>query len=72
MIELIQFPCSPFCIPSRRLLEFAGVKFKIVNILPQDRDFVWKVTKHGHNQMPASQPRLRDWHRRMKTVRGAP
>ena len=32
MIELIQFPWSPFCIVQRRILEFSGVRFKITNI----------------------------------------
>jgi len=52
MIELIQFPFSPFCIPSRRMLEFAGVKFKITNIPPQDRSLVWKVTQHQYYGVP--------------------
>ena len=32
MIELIQFPWSPFCIVQRRILEFSGLAFKITNI----------------------------------------
>ena len=32
MIELIQFPWSPFCIVQRRILEFSGAPFKITNI----------------------------------------
>lgn len=52
MIELIQFPFSPFCIPARRMLEFAGVKFKLTNIPPQDRSLVWQVTKHRYYGVP--------------------
>ena len=52
MIELIQFPFSPFCIPQRRILEYAGAKFKIINVLPQDRTLVWKLTKHQYYGVP--------------------
>jgi glutathione S-transferase len=83
MLELIQFPFSPFCIPARRMLEFAGVKFKLVNVPPQDRSLVWKLTIEdfdlfgmlenflysGHYALPKSHPHPRNWHRRMKSVR---
>src|ERR1700744_1296460 len=52
MIELIQFPWSPFCLPQRRILEFSGVKFKTINIPPQDRDFVWKITGQRYYGVP--------------------
>lgn len=52
MIELIQFPFSPFCIPQRRILEYAGAKFKIINVPPQDRTLVWKLTKHQYYGVP--------------------
>ena len=52
MIELIQFPWSPFCIPQRRILEFFGVRFKIINIPPQDRALVWKLTKQRYYGVP--------------------
>ena len=52
MIELIQFPFSPFCIPSRRILEFSGVKFKIINVPPQERSLVWKLTKQKYYGVP--------------------
>ena len=32
MIELIQFPWSPFCLVQRRILEFSGVRFKTTNL----------------------------------------
>ena len=52
MIELIQFPFSPFCIPTRRILEFSAAKFKIVNVPPQDRTLVWKLTKQKYYGVP--------------------
>jgi glutathione S-transferase len=52
MIELIQFPWSPFCIVQRRILEFAGVRFKITNIPNGDRSLVWKLTKERYYGLP--------------------
>ena len=52
MIELIQFPFSPFCIPTRRILEFSGVKFKIINVPAQERSLVWKLTKQKYYGVP--------------------
>ena len=52
MIELIQFPFSPFCIPTRRILEFSGTPFKIINVPPQERELVWKLTKQQYYGVP--------------------
>jgi len=52
MIELIQFPWSPFCIVQRRILEFAGVRFKIINIPNGDRSLIWKLTKERYYGVP--------------------
>jgi glutathione S-transferase len=52
MIELIQFPWSSFCLPTRRILEFSGAKFKVINVPPQERDFVWKLTKQKYYGVP--------------------
>ncbi len=52
MIELIQFPYSPFCIVQRRILEFSGVPFKIINIPNTDRSLVWKMTKKRYYGVP--------------------
>ena len=52
MIELIQFPWSPFCIVQRRVLEFAGVRFKLTNIPNTDRSLVWKLTRERSYQVP--------------------
>ena len=52
MIELVQFPCSPFCIVQRRILEFAGVRFKITNIPNGDRSLVWRLTRERYYAVP--------------------
>ncbi|HEU6446818.1 MAG TPA: glutathione S-transferase family protein [Verrucomicrobiae bacterium] len=52
MIELIQFPWSPFCIVQRRILEFSGAPFKITNIPNQDRSLIWKLTKQRYYGVP--------------------
>src|SRR5271157_4057537 len=52
MIELIQFPWSPFCIVQRRILEFSGSPFRIVNIPNTDRTVVWKLTRQRYYAVP--------------------
>src|SRR5215469_8573033 len=52
MIELVQFPWSPFCIVQRSILEYSGTPFKITNIPPQDRSLVWKLTKQRYYGVP--------------------
>jgi glutathione S-transferase len=52
MIQLIQFPWSPFCIVQRRILEYSGAKFKIINIPNGERSLVWKLTKGRYYQVP--------------------
>jgi glutathione S-transferase len=52
MIELIQFPWSPFCIVQRRVLEFSEAPFKIVNVPNQERSLVWKLTKQRYYGVP--------------------
>ncbi|SRR6266567_4389732 len=52
MIELIQFPWSPFCIVQRRILEYAGAKFRQVNIPNTDRSLVWKLSKGRYYGVP--------------------
>ena len=52
MIELIQFPWSPFCIVQRRILEFSGAPFKVTNISSADRSLVWKATRQRYYQVP--------------------
>lgn len=52
MMELIQFPWSPFCLVPRRILEFSGVSHKITNIPSQDRSLVWRLSRHRYYQVP--------------------
>jgi glutathione S-transferase len=53
MIELIQFPWSPFCIVQRRILEFSGAPFKITNIPSNtDRSLVWRLTRKRYYGVP--------------------
>ena len=52
MIELIQFPWSPFCIVQRRILEFSGAEFKVTNIANGDRSLVWRLTKERYYGVP--------------------
>jgi glutathione S-transferase len=52
MIELIQFPWSPFCLVQRRILEYASVPFKITNIPSHDRTLIWRLTRHRYYGVP--------------------
>lgn len=52
MIELIQFPWSPFCLIQRRLLEFSAARFKITNIPSNDRSLVWRLTRQRYYGVP--------------------
>ncbi|SRR5258708_7854040 len=52
MIELIQFPWSPFCIVQRRILEYSGTRFKVTNIPNGDRSLVWKLTRQRYYGVP--------------------
>jgi glutathione S-transferase len=52
MIELIQFPWSPFCIVQRRILEFSGARFKITNIPNGDRSLVWRLSRERYYAVP--------------------
>ena len=59
MIELYQFPWSPYCLVQKRILEFSGAPHKIINVPPSDRSLVWRVTKQRYYQVPV----LRDGRR---------
>jgi glutathione S-transferase len=52
MIELIQFPWSPFCLVQRRILEYARAPFKITNISAMDRSLVWRLTRQRYYGIP--------------------
>jgi len=55
MIQLIQIPWSPFCLVQRRILEFAGVRFRTVNLPYGDRSLVWRLTKQRYYAVPIVQ-----------------
>lgn len=52
MIQLIQFPWSPFCLVQRRILRYAGVPCVLVNIPSGDRSLVWRLTRERYYQVP--------------------
>jgi glutathione S-transferase len=53
MIELIQFPWSPYCLVQKRILEFAGAPHRVRNIpRTRDRSLVWKLTRQRYYQVP--------------------
>ena len=52
MIELIQFPWSPYCLVQMRILEYSGVRHKVTNIQPSDRSLIWRLTKQRYYQVP--------------------
>ena len=52
MIELIQFPWSPFCIVQRRILEFSAAPFKTTNVPNSERSLVWRLTRKRYYQVP--------------------
>jgi glutathione S-transferase len=52
MLELIQFPWSPFCIVQRRILEYTGLPFKIVNVSAVDRSLIWRLTRKRYYGVP--------------------
>ena len=60
MIELIQFPWSPYCLVQRHILEYSGVRYKITN-LPRtgDRNLVWRLTREKSYSVPV----IKDGHR---------
>jgi glutathione S-transferase len=52
MIELIQFPWSPYCLVQKRILDFSGGRYKTTNIQPSDRSLIWRLTKQRYYQVP--------------------
>jgi glutathione S-transferase len=52
MIELVQFPWSPYCLVQQRILDFGGVRYKTMNIRPSDRSAIWRLTKRRYYQVP--------------------
>ena len=52
MVELIQFPWSPYCLVQKRILDYSGAPHKEVNIPPSDRSLVWRLTRQRYYQVP--------------------
>lgn len=52
MMTLVQMPFSPFCIGIRRMLDWAGAKYHVVNVSYSDRRAVVKATRGEHYQVP--------------------
>src|SRR5258708_15217159 len=52
MLELFQFPWSPYCLVQLRILEYSRAPFKIHNIPNPDRHVIWKITKQRYYQVP--------------------
>lgn len=52
MIELIQFPWSPFCIVTRRILEFSQARCKIRNIPNGEWSLIWQLSKGSYYGVP--------------------
>ena len=53
MIELIQFSWSPFCIVTRRILEFSSARFKTTDLkMTGDRSLIWELTDQRYYKVP--------------------
>src|SRR5262245_56596104 len=52
MLELIQFPWSPYCLVQRRILDFSGAPHRITDVPPSDRSLVWRLTRQRYYQVP--------------------
>ena len=52
MIELIQFPWSPYCLVQKRILEYGRIPHRVLNIPPSDRSLIWRLTRERYYQAP--------------------
>lgn len=52
MIELIQFPWSPYCLVQRRILQYGRVPHRVTNIRPSDRSRIWRLTRQRYYYVP--------------------
>lgn len=52
MIELFQFPWSPYCLVLIRVLQYSGAPHKLVSASPTDRSLIWKLTRERYYQVP--------------------
>ncbi|HWD19309.1 MAG TPA: glutathione S-transferase family protein [Verrucomicrobiae bacterium] len=52
MIEMYQLPWSPFCLVQKRILEYAGAKYKAINVPSGNRAAIWRVTRERYYAVP--------------------
>ncbi len=52
MIELVQIAYSPYCLVQRRILEYSGARFKVINVPNGDRSLIWRLTKERYYHVP--------------------
>jgi glutathione S-transferase len=52
MIELYQLPWSPYCLVQSRILEYAGARFKTINVPYADRSVIWRLTRERYYAVP--------------------
>lgn len=52
MIELYQIPWSPYCLVQKRLLDYSGASYKVINVSLADRSRIWKLTKERYYKVP--------------------
>ncbi len=52
MIQLYQTPWSPFCLVTRRILEFGRIPHRLVNVPSGERSLIWKLTRQRYYQVP--------------------
>jgi glutathione S-transferase len=52
MLELYQIPWSPYCLVIRRLLEYSGVRHRLIRVAVGGRGPVWKLTRERYYQVP--------------------
>jgi glutathione S-transferase len=51
-MQLLQVPWSPYCLVLKRILDFSGAHYELVDIPCTDRSLVWKVTRQRYYQVP--------------------
>ena len=52
MIELYQFPWSPFCLVQKRILEYGRIPHRVIDVPSTDRSKIWKLTRERYYQVP--------------------
>lgn len=52
MILFYQFAWSPYCLVTRRILEYGRIRFRSVAVPAGDRSQIWRLTKERYYQVP--------------------